>query len=143
MPGARRFEMRNLTKSLLRFSWSMSLFGLEQMGNLIGRRGEGNRRDRIQDDFDRVSSAAEERFGERAKTVYESGDRLQSEVVDAVFDVFEPENRSAKNAVDRMADVVERSAEALRDVVGKESSSKKEAGEKETGAASQDDEANR
>ena len=125
--------MRDLAKSIFRFSWAMSMLGLEQIETLVGRKRAGERKDRLKSDFDRVSSAAEERFGQRAKTIFESGDRLQSEFVDAVFDVFEPESKTTKNVVDRMADVVERSAEVLREVAGKD-----EEKDKDTKAEGQD-----
>ena len=71
--------MRDLARSMIRFSWAMSVLGARQVGNLVSPR-EGW--DRSADAFDAVSHAAAEEMGEAMKSFYQAGDRLQSGVVD-------------------------------------------------------------
>jgi hypothetical protein len=80
--------MRDLAKSFMRFTWAMSLFGLEQMGNMMSRDKTEEGEDKAQDSFKKVTDATESSFCERTKSMYEAGDKLQCEMVDAMFDVF-------------------------------------------------------
>ena len=116
--------MRDLAKSLFRFSWAMSLFGIEQMGNVMFPSRSGDREDRVKGALDDVAGATEGAFSERTKSVFESGDKLQGEMVDAVFDAFKDENTSPSKIMNRMADFVEDSAEAILKVAGEEKEEK-------------------
>lgn len=118
--------MREIAKSLFRFSWAMSLFGIEQMGNVMFPSRSGDREDRVKGALDDVAGATEGAFSERTKSVFESGDKLQGEMVDAVFDAFKDENTSPSKIMNRMADFVEDSAEAIRKVTGEEKEEKEE-----------------
>ncbi len=110
--------MRNLTKSFVNFSWAMSLFGLEQLTNLFGEERSGNRKERMGNAFDAVTRATTELFGERTRSMYDSGERLQAEMVDLCFDCFRVENWKPAKVMDRAADLAESTADALRDQGG-------------------------
>lgn len=69
--------MRDLIKSMLSFSWGMSLFGMRQMANLLGGRGA--------EAFDSVTRAAAEQMEEPLAGVFHQGDRLQREMVDRLL----------------------------------------------------------
>ncbi len=71
--------MRDLARSMIRFSWAMSVLGARQVTNLVSPR-EGW--DRSADAFDAVSHAAADEMGETMKGFYRAGDRLQSGMVD-------------------------------------------------------------
>jgi uncharacterized protein Yka (UPF0111/DUF47 family) len=116
--------MRDLTKSFFSFSWTMSLFGLEQLTNMLSDERSGNRRERMAKAFDAVTDATVEQFGKRTKSLYESGDKLQRETVDLMFDVSRPEELKPSKVVDRAADLVEDAADAIRDAVGEEKDKK-------------------
>ncbi|MCP3963356.1 MAG: hypothetical protein GY719_36420 [bacterium] len=73
--------MRDLARSMIRFSWAMSVLGARQMSNFVSPR-EGW--DRSADAFDAVSHAAAEEMGETMKSFYRAGDRLQSGMVDSM-----------------------------------------------------------
>ena len=121
--------MRDLAKSFISFSWAMSLFGLEQIGNLVSRDKTGNDEDKAENAFKNVTEATEGAFSERAKSMFESGDKLQREMVDAVFDVFKVSTTEPNKVMDKVADVMERSADAIRDAAkpkSKENESKEE-----------------
>jgi hypothetical protein len=110
--------MRDLTKSFFSFSWTMSLLGLEQLTNLLSEERSGNRRERMAKAFDAVTDATVEQLGTRTTKLYESGDKLQRETVDLMFDLSRPEELKPSKVVDRAADLVESTADALRDAAG-------------------------
>jgi hypothetical protein len=112
--------MRDLTKSFFSFSWTMSLFGLEQMTNILSEERSGNRRERIARAFDAVKDATVGQLGKRTKSLYESGDKLQRETVDLMFDLSRPEELKPRKVVDRAADLVESTADAMRDALGED-----------------------
>jgi hypothetical protein len=117
--------MRDVTKSFFSFSWAMTLFGLEQLRVLLSDEHAGKRRERMAEDLDSVTQASRERFGKRYSSMYESGDKLQRETVDLMFDIFRGEELKPSSVIDRAADLVEESADALRDMVGEKKSEKK------------------
>ncbi len=80
--------MRELTKSMLRLSWAMPLFGIRQLASLS--LPTQTNRDRAAQGFDALTGAAERELGGAFGSLYETGDRLQSGIVDAMFDVFDP-----------------------------------------------------
>jgi uncharacterized protein Yka (UPF0111/DUF47 family) len=117
--------MRDLTKSFFSFSWTMSLFGLEQLTNVLSEERSGNRRERMAEAFDAVTEATVEQFGKRTKSLYDSGDKLQRETVDLMFDMSRPEELKPSKVIDRTADLVEEAADALRDAVSDDKKEKK------------------
>jgi hypothetical protein len=70
--------MRELTRSVASFTWAMSLFGVEQMANLMSPR-------RAADAFGAVARSAEGSLGPGLRSAFETGDRLQRAMVDASF----------------------------------------------------------
>jgi hypothetical protein len=124
--------MRDLTKSFFSFSWTMSLFGLEQLTNILSEERSGNRRERMAEAFDAVTGATVEQLGKRTSSLYESGDKLQRETVDLMFDMSRPEELKPSKVIDRTADLVEEAADALRDVVSDEKKDKKKKTHKRT-----------
>ncbi len=73
--------MRDLARSMIRFSWAMSMLGARQAANLMTPR-EGWARST--ESFDAVSHAAADHMGETVRGFYKAGDRLQSGMVDTV-----------------------------------------------------------
>jgi hypothetical protein len=96
----------------------MSLLGLEQLTNLLSEERSGNRRERMVKAFDAVTEATVKQLGKRTTKLYESGDKLQRETVDLMFDMSRPEELKPSKVVDRAADLVESTADALRDAAG-------------------------
>lgn len=72
--------MRDLARSMFRFSWAMSMLGARQAVNLLNPGAW----DRSADAFDAVSHAASKEMGETMQGYYKAGDRLQSGMVDTV-----------------------------------------------------------
>lgn len=129
--------MRELAKSMIRFSWAMSLFGLEQLGKLVEEKKEGDeeRSTKVTNSFDSVSGTTQSGFSDRTRRLYDSGDQLQGEMVDAFFDFWSSDNWSPDKVLDRAADLAESSADALRKATKKESSEEEAEAATEAGAA--------
>lgn len=120
--------MREVAKSMIRFSWAMSLFGLEQIGNVLRERKDEDesREKRISDALDSVSEATDRSFAERMHDLFEAGDRLQQEMVDLVFDVLDSDSIKPERVMDRAAEAAERSADRLREAAERRRGSESE-----------------
>lgn len=70
-----------LSKSISRFSWSMSLFGFQQMLKLLQPGDAANA-------FDSVARATEEQFDQWTRSLYRMGDSLQNQMFDATAQLF-------------------------------------------------------
>ena len=78
--------MRELTKSMLRMSWALPLFGIKQMTHLA-LPTKANQ-ERVCEAFDALSDAAQRELGSAFEGLYDAGDGLQKGMVDATFGVF-------------------------------------------------------
>jgi hypothetical protein len=77
--------MREFTKSMLSFSWSMSLFGMQQVGNLLSRPDPNRPRSKAAEAFDAVTCATEGQLGDILKESFKAGDKFQRAVVDMML----------------------------------------------------------
>jgi hypothetical protein len=82
--------MREFTKSVTSFSWSMSLFGLQQLTNLLTPQAANRPRHKATEAFDSVTRATEEQFGDILKETFKAGDKLQRGIVDMTLGIFLP-----------------------------------------------------
>ena len=73
--------MREFTKSMTSYTWAMSLFGLQQMINVL-------RPGRATESFNNVTKATEDEFGDAFKATFRAGDNLQRGLVDLTFGVL-------------------------------------------------------
>ena len=73
--------MRKLVKSMFNFSWSMTLLGAKTLARLTSRTPE----DSAASGLDAVTEAAEDQLDGPLKSLYETADRVQSQIVDSVF----------------------------------------------------------
>ena len=117
--------MRDLVKSMMSFSWAMTLFGLEQMRHMVSDDDSGKRRDRMTGDLNAMTDTAKERLSERNASMFDSGDTLQRDMVDLTFDIFRGEELKPRKMIDRAADFVEESADTLRELAGEKDTKKK------------------
>ena len=76
--------LRDLTKSMLSFSWGMSLFGARQLVTSLTP-------DKATAAFDTVTRATEAQLGDVFKGAFRVGDRLQRNMVDMTFSVLQLE----------------------------------------------------
>lgn len=73
--------MRELAKSMLSFTWSMSVFGLSQAANLLSPRQAVSA-------FEEVTRRTGEQLGPSARQMFDAGDRVQRGFVDLAFRTF-------------------------------------------------------
>ena len=73
--------IRDLTKSMISFSWAMSLFGTKQLVNVLMP-------EKATTAFDAVTRATEEQLGDVLKGAFRAGDQLQKGMVDMTFSLL-------------------------------------------------------
>ncbi len=107
--------MREFAKSMISFSWSLSLFGLKQATEAF----TPTQSDREETDgvvaFDAVTKQTRQRLGNPLSDVFKIGDRLQRGTVDMLFQVLPAETPS--KVVDMATDAAHRSVDAVRQVI--------------------------
>ncbi|MCP4657113.1 MAG: hypothetical protein GY856_17025 [bacterium] len=107
--------MRDIAKSMMRFSWAATLLGAQQMANVLkpgDRRAKKVRPDeKIRPDasFDGATWTIQGRLDELLQAAFQAGDDLQTEWLDLVSDALTPA-RWGRVA----SDMADRSLEALR-----------------------------
>ncbi len=80
--------MRELTKSLLSFSWAMSLFGLRQASNLLSPGEARNPGGEAASRFQAVTRTAEEQLGPSFLSLFRAGDNFQRGAVELLFSLL-------------------------------------------------------
>ncbi len=76
--------MRELTKSMLRVSWALPLFGIKQVMNFsLPTRAN---QEKVRHAFDAVSAAAQDEMG-NLSGLHQAGDQLGRGMVDAAFNL--------------------------------------------------------
>ena len=81
--------MRELSKSVLSFSWALSLLGIKQAVSLVT---PGNRSPGASNVLDPITESAVGQLDESMKGIFRSGDSMQSKMVDMMFGMFNPAN---------------------------------------------------
>lgn len=79
-----------VVRSMLRFSWSLSLLGARQAGALLVALGTARPADPVRETFDAVSKVTEKELGETLGDFFRTGWNLQERAIDAFFDVAGP-----------------------------------------------------
>jgi len=74
-------SITELSKSISRFSWSMSLFGFQQIFKLLQPGSAA-------DAFNSVARATEEHFDQWTKNLYRAGDSIQSQIFNSSAQLF-------------------------------------------------------
>ncbi len=77
--------MRELTRSMIRFSWAMPLLGVNQLTKLMYPDDWRRPLDSTNTTLEALSEAAYQQMGPRLQGFYDQGDQLQQRIVDAVF----------------------------------------------------------
>lgn len=99
--------MREFTKSMMSYTWAMSLFGVQQMANAF-------RPSKATESFDNVTKATRDEFGEVLKATFRAGDNLQRGLVDLTLGLFTFGMFDRRGASGATADVGRQSAEVFR-----------------------------
>jgi hypothetical protein len=90
--------MRELMKSMFRFSWAMSLFGASSVVNLIAPQEPRQPKGKTAFGLDAVAYVAEQQMGDQLKAIFETGDKLQSGMVDLMFGALSAEKTETASA---------------------------------------------
>ncbi len=77
-------------RSMIRFSWAMSLFGARQAAELMTALATARSPRRATEAFDAVAEAAAEGLDGGLRDAWRAGERLQESLLDTVFRVFDP-----------------------------------------------------
>jgi hypothetical protein len=72
------------------FSWAMSLFGMQQMANLVMGQEPNRSQDKVTRAFDSVTRATEEQLGDTLLESFKAGDKFQREMTNLMFGMFMP-----------------------------------------------------
>jgi len=78
--------MREMTESVLRFTWALSLVGLRQAANVVLPRQGWQEKSRRE--LDALSATAAREMGETMRTFYRAGDRFQAGALDTAARLF-------------------------------------------------------
>jgi hypothetical protein len=79
--------MRELTKSMLSFSWAMPLYGMKQMLNMTFPRDMSRPFGEATDGFNSVTGAMREQLGSTMRSMFDAGDQIQRSMVDVMFNL--------------------------------------------------------
>jgi hypothetical protein len=80
--------MRELFKSMLSFSWGISMFGIKQLGNLLAPLDPSQPQNKAATAFEAVTRATKEQLDDVLKEVFRAGDRWQRGMMDSMFGAF-------------------------------------------------------
>jgi len=110
--------MTDVIESMLRFSWSMSLYSARQAGTILSALATARSPRRAVSAFDAVADAAEGELGERLGDTFRTVDGWQQDAFEAFFRIGEPalamaRSLAAANVVRGTVGILQRSAEIL------------------------------
>ena len=105
--------IRDLTKSMLSFSWAMSLFGVEQLTNTLIPQRPSQPNHRITTAFNAVTQATEEQLSGVLKGAFKAGDQLQRGMVDLMFGFLSLEVSNPSQMMRMTSDMMRQTTEAF------------------------------
>ena len=105
--------IRDLTKSMLSFSWAMSLFGVNQLTNTLIPQTPSQPNHKATTAFDAVTQATEEQLGSMLKGVFKAGDQLQKGMVDLMFGVLSLEAFNPSQMMRMTSDMMQQTTGAF------------------------------
>lgn len=106
-----RCSIDEFIKSLTRYSWAMSLFGVKQIANTLLPGASDQPTGKATAALDAVTRATEGQFDDRIKLTFRAGDQLQKGIVDFMYDVFTLEAFTPRTLTKMTLDVMGRSAD--------------------------------
>jgi hypothetical protein len=106
--------MREFTKSLMSYTWAMSLFGVQQVVNVLTPKGQQQQQHPAAEAFNEVADATREQMGDVLKSTYRAGDNVQRGMVDVMFSVMTLGMFDRNGGARAASNVGQQSAEAVR-----------------------------
>ncbi len=104
--------MRELSKSALSYSWAMSLFGVQELANILTPRCDATRK--AQAAFYSVTQATQDEFNDLFQAAFQVGDYLQRGFVDLTFDFLTLRAFNPRYITRLTSDIAEQSQETLK-----------------------------
>ena len=105
--------IRDLTRSMLSFSWAMSLFGVEQLVNTLTPQSPSQPTHKATAAFQAVTQAAEAQLGGALRGAFQTGDQLQKGLVDIMFSFLSLEALNPSQMMRMTSDMMRQTTEAL------------------------------
>lgn len=102
--------MRDLTKSMIGFSWAMSMFGVQQTVNILSP-------SRATQAFNNVIEATRKEFGGITDSTFRAGESLQRGLVDVTFSVFSPQMLDPNNWIKMTSGMAQQAMGVLGQVI--------------------------
>jgi hypothetical protein len=106
--------MRELTKSALRYTWAMSLFGVQQAANLLTPTDLREPTRKANDAFFSVKQSAENEFGDLVFGAFQIGDEVQRGLTNLFFDALTLRAFNPRYVSNLTSQVAAQSQETLR-----------------------------
>jgi hypothetical protein len=117
LAGKKEASVRDLTKSMMSFSWAMSLFGVEQIANLLAPRDMSRPWGRAAEGFEAVTRATGGQLSDTLRGTFEAGDRMGRSMVDAMFGFGGFDWLNPTQWLQMSTDVMQRSAQSMGQMV--------------------------
>jgi hypothetical protein len=129
--------MRELTKSMISYAWANSLFGVQQMMNVVSA-PKGDQKNPVTAAFDSVSAAATAQLNPAMKSAFDSAEGMQRSMVNMMFEVMDPTRWMAmgNRMMDQTAMGARRVAQAGAEAMKQGATAATNAASTATGAAS-------
>lgn len=110
--------MRNLAKSMFRFTWAMGILGVDQVTQLVSRDRDWRRSTHS---LDAVSHAASSQLGGTLKKVYDAGDHLQEGMIESVSSLAGASASDPRKAMNESWEKLDRTWSTVRSDLRKSS----------------------
>ena len=110
--------MRELTKSMLSFSWALPLFGMKQMMDMAAPRDPSRPFGRVTDSFETVTRTAQNQLEGAWNSAFRAGDQLQRGMVDLMFSFLSPDAWNPNRMMRMTSDVMQSSVSAAGQMAG-------------------------
>jgi hypothetical protein len=105
--------MREFTKSMMSYTWAMSVFGMQQMVNILTPQGQGQEHPATRA-FRNVAECTEEEMGGVMRATYRAGDNIQRGLVDVMFGLLTLGAFNPGGGTRTTSNIGQQSAEAFR-----------------------------
>jgi hypothetical protein len=106
--------MLEFAKSAVRVPWAMSVFGAQQVANVLMPRDFKQPTRQANATFYSVTQATEDQFNDLVWASFQVGDELQRDLVDLVFNILTFRAFTPRYVTRLSSDIAEQSAETLR-----------------------------
>src|SRR5262245_42568795 len=107
--------MREIAKSMVGFSWAVSLFSLQQISKVLTPTAS-TANDATAAEIEEVSRHVQSHLSESLAQQFRAGDEWQRRLVDALFDAATLRSVDPRNMMNSGVEVMQKSVEAVRSV---------------------------